>query len=279
MSEPAGSTSVRDVEAVDFEDAVLARSHEVPVVVDFWAAWCGPCRTLGPLIEDAVSRRGGAVELAKVDVDRAQQLAARFGVRGIPAVKAFRDGEIVGEFVGAQPAPQIEAFLDQVVPSEADRLTDEAAAVVTTDPNAAERALRRALGVDADHRDAALALADLIADRDPDAALDLVRAHRPHADAERIAARVALAAEGGDVARLRESVAAGDDPATRLELGRALAAQGEHEAAVDELLEVVRSGGDEAEAARRQILDIFTVAGDDAPFVADARRRLASALY
>lgn len=278
MTDAAANTPIRDVGAADFEEAVVARSHDVPVVVDFWAAWCGPCRTLGPMLEDAVTRREGAVELAKVDVDGAQQLAARFGIRGIPAVKAFRDGEVVAEFVGAQPASQIEAFLDQLVPSEADRLVGRAARTDATDADEAERCLRRALELEPDHRGASVALAELIVERDPDAALDLVAPHRPDPTAERVAARAALSGEGSDVAALRAAAADGDDRA-RLQLGRALAARGDHEAAVEELLEVVLAGGDEREAARRQILDIFTIAGDTAPFVADARRRLASALY
>jgi len=113
---------IADVSEVDFEARVIARSRELPVVVDFWAEWCGPCRTLGPALESAVSDRGGAVELAKVDVDSNQQLAARYGIRGIPAVKAFRDGEVVEEFVGARPRAGVEQFLDLLVPSEAEQL-------------------------------------------------------------------------------------------------------------------------------------------------------------
>jgi putative thioredoxin len=107
---------VKDVTEATFKQEVVERSKEVPVIVDFWAEWCGPCRTLGPAIEKAVADRGGKVELAKVDVDSNQQLAAAFRVQGIPAVKAFRDGEIVDEFTGALPPAQIEAFLDKLIP-------------------------------------------------------------------------------------------------------------------------------------------------------------------
>jgi len=107
---------VKDVTEATFQQEVVERSKEVPVVVDFWAEWCGPCRTLGPAIEKAVADRGGQVELAKVDVDSNQQLAAAFRVQGIPAVKAFRDGEMVDEFTGAIPPAAIETFLDRVVP-------------------------------------------------------------------------------------------------------------------------------------------------------------------
>ena len=111
-----------DATEVDFERDVLERSKEVPVVVDFWADWCGPCKQLSPALEAAETKRDGEVVLAKVDVDSNQALAARFGVQGIPAVKAFRDGEIVDEFVGAVPPAQVEAFFDGLAPSRADEL-------------------------------------------------------------------------------------------------------------------------------------------------------------
>jgi putative thioredoxin len=115
-----------DVTVDTFEQTVIERSHEVPVVVDFWADWCGPCHALTPVLERAVAEREGQVELAKVDVDANQELGARFGVSGIPAVKAFRNGSVVAEFVGAQPPVAVESFLDSLTgPSEADRLIGE----------------------------------------------------------------------------------------------------------------------------------------------------------
>src|SRR3954447_23341280 len=117
---------VFDVTEATFQQQVLERSKEVPVVVDFWAEWCGPCRQLGPALEKAAQEREGKVDLAKLDVDANQQLAAEYRVQGIPAVKAFRAGDIASEFTGAIPPRQVEEFFDKLVPSEAELAAAEA---------------------------------------------------------------------------------------------------------------------------------------------------------
>src|ERR671930_416692 len=176
-----------DVSERDFEARVIERSHEVPVVVDFWAEWCGPCRALGPVLEKAVAARDGAVELVKLDTDANQRLAAAFRIQSIPAVKAFKDGRVVDEFIGAQPAAAVERFLDGLTPSEADAL------VAAGD----EAALRRALELEPGRADAAVALARLLHARgEREAALELVEPLAGNFAAEALAARLRLEAAG-----------------------------------------------------------------------------------
>jgi putative thioredoxin len=172
-----------DVTEQTFDDAVLQRSHDHPVVVDFWADWCGPCHALTPVLESEIEARGGAVELVKVDVDANQALASQFGVSGIPAVKAFRDGRVVKEFVGAQSRPSVSSFIDALLaPPRADALVEELraagelpAVVEALDAGDVERALGLIVdavpSAEADERerlrDVAVALFDRLGPEDP----------------------------------------------------------------------------------------------------------------
>ena len=193
--------AVFDVGEADFQQRVVARSHEVPVVVDFWAEWCGPCRQLSPALEKAANERAGQVELAKVDVDSNQQLAQAFQVQGIPAVKAFRNGEVAAEFTGAVPPAQVERFFDELVPSEADELADRG--IAEDDEELLRQALERKPG----HERARPALGRMLLRRgDVDEALELLspRRRRLHGGRPRGACRADQAGRrGGPGAGLR----------------------------------------------------------------------------
>jgi putative thioredoxin len=244
-----------DVTDATFQTAVIERSRTLPVVVDFWAEWCGPCRQLGPVIERAVAAREGQVELAKIDVDANPGVARSFQIQSIPAVKAFRDGRVAAEFVGAQPPTAVDAFLDSLLPSEADEL------VARGD----EQSLRRAVELEPARADAAVPLArQLLARGDDDGAHALVREVPGSFAADAIAARVALARRDG-VPDLEAAFAALDD--------------GDHEQALELLIGALPSADGARDDIRRVVVGILDELGVDSPLARESRRRLASALY
>jgi putative thioredoxin len=264
----------------DFQTAVIERSHRTPVVVDLWAEWCGPCKQLGPMLERAVTARDGDVALAKVDTETNPAVAKAFAVQSIPAVFGIRDGQVVAQFVGVRPEAEIQRFLDDLAPSEADRAVQRARVLHGEDR---EAELRAALELEPGHREAAVGLAELLVERDPAEALDLVTPHRPDPAAEAVVTRAELGLRGDadtDVAALRTAVEEGErtDGAAMLDLGRALAASGEYDEAIDRLLAAVELGGEEREPARQQLVALFNVLGDD-DRVRAARPRLARALF
>ena len=243
-----------DVTETNFEEAVLQRSHSVPVVVDFWAAWCGPCRQLGPVLEREAAKRAGKVELVKLDVDGSPTLSRSYGIQGIPAVKAFRDGRVVAEFVGAQPTAAVERFLDSLSPSDAELLAQKGD----------EESLRAALALEPGRADAAIQLARILHRRGLlDEALQILEKVHGSFGADGLAARIKL--EQAKAADLNGAFAALD--------------AGDKQQALDLLIEAIAARRGSRDEIRRVVVGILDELGIDDPVATSSRTRLASALY
>ena len=274
---------VKDVDQAGFPLEVEERSRQVPVVVDFWAEWCGPCKVLGPALERAVEDQGGAVELAKVDVDTNQQLSMRFGVQGIPTVVAFRNGEPVSRFTGALPEQAVRQWVEQLLPSEVDKAVDRARQLALDGDSAgAETLLRAALESEPGHIEAGTSLASLLlADSKTEQAEEVLGRLSPTPEVTQLTAVARLQAGGAEdldalLDRARQPDASDD---VKLEAGRGLAAQGRPADALELLLSIVEAKGEAADEARQSMLDLFNVLGPDHPLTAEYRKKLATALF
>ncbi|WP_333839396.1 tetratricopeptide repeat protein [Pelomicrobium sp.] len=282
------SAHALDVNASDFEAVVIEGSKRRPVLVDFWAAWCAPCRALKPILEKLAEEYQGRFLLAKVNSDENPALAMRYGVRGIPNVKAFVDGQVRDEFSGALPESMVRQFIERLFPSRAELLRRQAAALRAAGQAAEALArLDEAQALEPQNEGIQVDRAEIL--------LDLGRAEEAKAlleglsifarDEPRVAALVARAefagAEKEDAQTLRGRI--GADPGdleARLRLARHYASRGEYEPALAELLEVVRRDrGSWKEAARKTMLSIFDLLGNQGELVSRYRRLLASALY
>lgn len=287
MTEP--SPSVVQTTRDTFQRDVFDRSHEVPVVVDFWAAWCQPCRLLAPILEKLAGEARGQFVLVKADTEQMPDVAAAFGVQGIPAVYAVRDGQIVDGFVGLLPEEEIRLFLQRIQPSEAERLVKQAAALAASDPASAESIYRRAAALAPNLASARIGLARLLLDcqRPSDAQTivdELAQRGYLEPEAEQIQAELHLrlgAQQSGGVDACRAAVAA--DPANlekQLELARALAGQQRFDEALTVCLDLVKADRKGVgEKARQMMLDVFQSLGPDSDLVRDYRRKLSLLLY
>ncbi len=275
------SEFVLEVTEATFDSDVIARSAEVPVIVDFWAPWCGPCRTLGPLLVRLADEAAGAFLLAKVNVDENPNLSTRYEVRGIPAVKAFHGGRVTAEFVGAQPEGKVREFVKKVAPSPADRQVEAAASLLITRHWAqAETAFRAALDTQPQSGRAALGLvkALLAQGRGCEAASQI--------DAFPRSDEVVAVEKLMPLAELLCVVESADAPVEESELGALyynsarLLARGQIEAGLDGLLDCLRADKKYRKGEPRQVmLAVFELLGDDDPVIRTYRSELASVLF
>jgi putative thioredoxin len=271
-----------------FEQDVIERSRTVPVVVDFWASWCGPCKLMGPVLEKLAGEYAGKFILAKVDTERNQELALQFGVRSIPLVFGFRDAKIADAFVGVQPEAMIRAWLDRLLPTPAESLAAEASQLERTDVRAAEEKYNAALSLDPDLTAAHTGLARIALEqgRVEDAAARIAALERRgflEPEAEKLKAELTLrlqAQDTGGVETARAALAASpNDLALKFQLAEALAASGQYADALALCLDLVeRDRKGVGEKARQTMIAIFQLMPPDSELVAEYQRQLSMAL-
>jgi putative thioredoxin len=286
--EKANSSWVIEATSANFEQDVIERSSEVPVVVDFWAPWCGPCLTLGPLLERLAEEYGGTFVLAKIDTDSEAELAQQFGVRSIPAVYGLRDGKAVDGFIGVQSETAIRAWLDRLMPTPIERLAAEARRLESSDPRAAEAKYNELLSLEPGSTPAQTGLARIALDqgRLDDARARIVAMERQgflEPEAERLKAELVLrlqAQEAGGVEPARAALAEHpDDRNLKFQLAEALAASGQYADALALCLELVeRDRKGVGERARQTMVAIFQLLPPESELVTEFQRQLSMVL-
>lgn len=285
----AKSAWVLEASDASFQQDVLERSRDVPVVVDFWAPWCGPCRMLGPLLEKLADEYQGKFLLAKANTEEMPQIAAAFGVESIPAVFALRDGQLIDQFVGLMPEAQIREWLAGILPTKAQELVAEAENLEVADPEAAETKFREAVELEPNNIVARTGLARVLLSRgqlDESRQIleEMASAGALSPEGERVLAELRLRGTGAAAGNLDQVRAAAEakpgDLTLQLDLARALAAAGRHEEALETALQVVQKDRQGfGEPARELMVSVFHLLGPDSELAGDYRRKLALALY
>lgn len=283
------ASHVFDVVTAEFEDAVIRRSMETPVIVDFWSPSCQPCLQLAPLLEKIVNEAGGSVLLAKVNIDECQDLASMMGVQSIPLVVAFAEGRPVDQFMGLVPEDELRQWVGQFVPSRAQQLVQEAIAVEESDPTTAMAKLKESLELEKqDSTKIHLARVLVAQSQDEEAGALITELERRgflEPEAQTLKAKIDLRASAEESGGLQEArlaaEASPDDVALQIKLADAMAVDGQQREALELLLSIVQRdrSGEHADAARDQMVNLFKVLGDGSALVGEFRRKLATALY